>query len=257
MESVMKKVLPVIMGVFLLIMSGMPVLADMGMPEKPEYTVLISIYGADYYITYEDFTARNASGRLAGGQTFYVWNSRYEGGLYGTTDPNAGPDQYNDFVFILNNEGMTPTDMVTPDVGTKTDSTVTASTTDALNLRYGPGTGFKVIKTLDKDTEVTYDYTFNTDTTWMYVNAGGTSGWVSGDYLKTKSVAQKEPAAEENKDESVETPADEPEPEGSLQKMEESQGKNKKTLVAGLICICAGVAVLIAVLAAYLLKNRR
>lgn len=254
----MKKVLSVFMMSFLIIMSGMPVFADMGAPSEPEFTIVLSIEGVPFYGTYEDFDAGSPDGTLTGGQTFYVWGQFDNGSLWGTTDANKGSSQIDSFVYISDSEGMPAAEMVSPDLGIETEGTVTAATTDVLNLRYGPGTGFKVIKTLNKDTEVTYNFTYTTDTTWMYVNAAGTEGWVSGDYLKQKSVADKsaDTAAEEESSSTL-TPVQGQESTGSLQKTEETAGKDKKRFVAGIICICAGIAVLLSVIAVYILNNRR
>jgi hypothetical protein len=89
----------------------------------------------------------------------------------------------------------------------------------------------------------------------MYVNAGGASGWVSGDYLKTKTVAAADKKTE-SEDESKLTPVQDPDTTGSLQKNEGSVVEDKRRFIAGIICICAGVAILITVLAAYLLNRR-
>lgn len=253
MESVMKKVLSVLIMGLLIIMSSIPVCADMGAPSEPEYTAVLKIEGVPFYIDYEDYQNGKSSGTLTGGQAFYVWDT-FDEILRGTTDPNAGPDQFLDFVYIYNGDIVSAADMVSPAVGTEVAST-TATTTDALNLRYGPGTGFKIIKTLNKDTEVTYDHTYKTDTTWMYVNAGGASGWVSGDYLKTKTVAAADKKTE-SEDESKLTPVQEPDTTGSLQRNEGAVVEDKRRFIAGIICICAGVAILITVLAAYLLNRR-
>jgi hypothetical protein len=65
--------------------------------------------------------------------------------------------------------------------------TYTVNTNGAtLNLRYGPGTGYGIIKALAKGTKV-QNYGFYTEVSgvkWLYVKVGATVGFASAEYLK-------------------------------------------------------------------------
>lgn len=60
------------------------------------------------------------------------------------------------------------------------------TTTTSLNLRAGAGTDQKILKTLAKGTAVMWYgyYTVRNSTTWLYVQVGNMSGFVSKKYLK-------------------------------------------------------------------------
>lgn len=241
-----KKALILACAMFLSLAS-VPAYADHGMPSEPLYTVALNIYGADYYSDYTNVENNSASGKLPGGTAFYVWSDYYEDGrLWGTTNANAGTEQSDTFVYIYRSDVVSDTEPVSPEVGQKEAASVHAVTDDELNLRCGPGTGFKSLKVLDKGTEVTYDYTFTTDTKWMYVQAAGVSGWVCGDYLKTVESTESgsEPSVQNTVAPPVDTDTAEP-------------VQDKRGIVAGIVLICIGVAVLIAAFVLYYLRKKK
>ena len=244
----MKKQAIVLVFALFFTLACIPVHADHGMPEAPVYTVAISIYGADWYSEYSAMESGSSSGRLTGGAAFYVWQE-YDLGYWGTTDTNAGREQADTFIFILKSDAVSDTEPVSPDAGQREAATVQAITDDELNMRCGPGTGFKVVKVIGKGTEVTYDYTFTTDTRWMYVQADGTSGWVCGDYLETVDA----PAVTDSGTGS--------QPYGDTAKSDDTGRQNtvngKKELVAGIILICIGAAILIAAFVVYYLRKKK
>lgn len=263
-EDEMKNCLHILAILLVFAMSGVYTYADVGVPESPKYTVVIGIYGAPYYSDWDSCSEGTAEGTLTGGLPFYVWTDFGDGVLAGTTNAKASGAQYDSFVYISSDSTLGVNTTIDPDVGERTPETVMASTTDELNLRSGPGTGFKVIKVLSKGTEVNYDYTFRTDTTWMYVNAGGYHGWVSGDYLRTINIKLESGAEDKANDygDSGSNISD----GGSTGELIENGGNRvpdtandeaHRKIVAGVILICLGFAVLIAVLAIYILRNRR
>ena len=97
----------------------------------------------------------------------------------------------------------------------------------------------------------------------MYVRADGLEGWVSGDYLRTKKVGidTQDNANEEALDNTADTQiGDEVSDNGTALKVdspETNAAEDKKKLVAGIILICLGSAILIAVLAIYLLSIKK
>lgn len=231
----------------LLTLACVPVCADHGLPSGPMYSVPVNIYGAEYYRDRASCESGNAEGTIPGGTRFYVW-SDFDTYYQGTTDANLSSDNYEELVWISSGSLGSETETISPDAGQKTDSVKKAVATDELNLRCGPGTGFKVIKVLSKNTELTYDHTFDTDTTWMYVDAGGTSGWACGDYLMTTGAdeAVSEPAAQTGSGPAApETPA------------AQETAQDKRGVVAGIILICVGVAILVAAFALYYLNRKK
>lgn len=243
----MRKKAIILAFAMLLTLACIPAYADHGVPTGPMYTVTINIYGTKYYRNYPDYDNGVAGGTIPGGTRFYVWDD-YDRYLLGTTNANLGKDQYEELVIIATGDLVSEDESISPDVGQKTESEMKAVTTDELNLRCGPGTGFKVMKVLNNNTELTYDYTFQTDTTWMYVNAGGERGWVSGDYLRTTGSAQtvSEPPAQPDSGTAVTgTPA------------VQDPAKDKRGIVAGIILICVGIAVLIAAFVLYYMKKKK
>ena len=259
----MKRPVYVIILSALLLAGGIPAYADMGIPDEPRYTVAIDIYGADYYYDWDSMDYGSPDGSYAGGQKFYVWAEYGEGRIQGTTNPKASSDDFDSMPYIYSSDTMRESERVSPDVGDRTEDTVYAATTDKLNLRTGPGTGFKVLKVLDNGANVEYDYTFRTDTVWMYVRADGLEGWVSGDYLRTKKVGTNtednanEEAIDNTADTQIGDEASDNETALKVESPETNAAEDKKKLVAGIILICLGSAILIAVLAIYLLSIKK
>lgn len=244
----MRKKAIILAFAMLLTLACIPAYADHGMPMEPSYTVAISIYGAKYYRDQADFQSGASSGSIPGGVKFYVWEDFDQGWLLGTDNANLGNSEQDQFVYISSSDVVSESESISPDVGQKTESEMKAVTTDELNLRCGPGTGFKVMKVLNNNTELTYDYTFQTDTTWMYVNAGGERGWVSGDYLRTTGSAQNvsEPPAQPDSGTAV-----------TGNSAVQDPVKDKRGIVAGIILICVGIAVLIAAFVLYYMKKKK
>ena len=258
----MKKLAMILTTVMLLAVSGIPAFADMGAPENPEFTVTIGIYGTDYYSDYDDYENGRVGGKIPGGSKFYVWESLDSGAYYGTVNGKASYNSDGSFVFIKSSDIISGSERIPPEVGEKTENTVSAETTDDLNLRCGPGVGFKSLKVLDKGTKVEYDYTFETDTTWMYVDTGSLEGWVCGDYLKTTGISDTTTTQEETTDKEDVTENGSDQSEAGQNEAEATTepakaGEISKTFVAGIILVCVGAAILIAALAFYLLNNRR
>lgn len=243
----MKKIL-IITCTLLLALTCVPVYADHAAPQEPSYTAAINIYGANYYNDFEAFQQGNASGTLDGGTKIYVWEDFGDAWIRGTENANATAKDSRTFLYILKSDLIDESTTISPDVGEKESSPVKAITTDELNVRSGPGIGFKKLKVLKKDTELTYDYTFNTYTKWMYVQADGTQGWVSGDYLRT--IDAPAVSTETNNTQTGETTATE-------QETQSTAASDKRTAVAGIILICIGVAILIAAFVLYYLKQNK
>lgn len=244
----MRKKAVALVSAILVALACVPAYADHGMPMEPSYTAAINIYGANYYNSYQDYESGSVAGTIAGGTKFYVWEDYDHGWLCGTDNANLGNEQQDQFVYISAGDVVSGTEAVSPDVGKKTESEITAVTTDELNLRCGPGQGFKSLMVLDKGARLTYDHTFDTDTTWMYVNADGERGWVSGDYLEKVSSSETdsssaEPAADnENEDQPVAgAPA----------------ARDNRGIVAGVVLICIGAALLIAAFVVFYLSRKK
>ena len=245
----MKKLMPLLFIIMLLTSSSL-VYADMGMPESPQYTVVINIYGCSYYYEYEDYESDLPDGALDGGQAFYVWLEYSNGGLWGTTDPSAGPDDSNTFIIISSAETTDGSEFVSYDVGEPTGDTVYALCTDKLNVRSGPGTGFRVIKTLEKETLVTYEYTFNAYGTWMYVSADGVEGWVSGDYLRRTEKPSVQPPEGGGGDEGGTGTT------GTGFNPVQGVAGLKRSSVIGIVLICVGAAILISTVVILVLNKK-
>lgn len=260
MKKSIKTIYGLLLSMVLILSCSLVATADMGMPSTLLYTVAIKIEGAEYYDGYTDFDDGIVGGRIDGGQPFYVWSeySFEDGrkGLYGTTDPNMDPSKTPDaddyFVVIAPGDTCDPGTNIAPEFGNTEDETTTATTTDNLNLRCGPGTGFSVVLVLDKGTDIDYNCTIDTDTSWAYTNYNGKAGWVSRDYLKTKSKKKieatkqkEEPAEADDEDKSKDEDKDE----------DDDSKKSGKEKVIGIVLISLGAAIIVAVIAAYLLKK--
>ena len=254
----MRQFISAIIIAMLLVMTGAPAYADMGLPSSPKYTVVTNIYGTPYYSDYSDCESGYSAGEFAGGKTFYVWMEYDNGYLEGATDPSVDASHTELFVYIRKGDVMYESDTVSPDVGKRMDETIHASTTEKLNLRCGPGTGFKVLKVLKKGAEVNYDYTFDTDTTWAYVNANGAEGWVSRDFLQRIVETQREDI-EEDSEEEKESPNNVEQEKGDSSEGESNADSvdAKRRKVIGIILICIGASILIATLAVYILRKRQ
>ena len=258
MEVFMKKASVILTLALLLMMNGVCVFADMGMPESPKYKTVISIYDAVCYAQYNDYEAGNSSGTISGGQTFYVWGESNNGLLWGTTDPKGGPNDTSSFVYISSDDVMNASDTVKEKTGAQTEETIFAVTTDKLNVRCGPGTGFNVLTTLDKGTAVQYDYTFANDTTWVYVKSDNGRGWASSDYLKRTKKPQEIKRTGSTEAEPDVTDTDSADTTADTQVTpEENPAESRRGAIIGIILICIGAAILIATVAAYLLNKNR
>lgn len=60
---------------------------------------------------------------------------------------------------------------------------VTAYATGAVNVRSGPGTGYRIIDTLHRGERVDIDYCRGS---WCFVMKSGPDGWVSASYLSRR-----------------------------------------------------------------------
>ena len=150
----MKKMISVLVILIISVACGITVYADMGVPEKAEYTVVTGINGVNYYSDSDSAKAGQSAGTLTGGQTFYVWLDMDDGFLRGTTDPKATSEQFEHFVYIRKSDVVDSSYAVAPETGKATDGTRYARTTGKLNVRCGPGTGFKLLKTSSDGTDV-------------------------------------------------------------------------------------------------------
>lgn len=72
---------------------------------------------------------------------------------------------------------------------TGTDATGTFVATAAVNLRSGPGTGFRVLDQLNQGEQVTRNQC-SPDGNWCYVTHDGPDGWVSANYLQPARSSQ-------------------------------------------------------------------
>lgn len=260
----MKKAAAVFVLIAVMLMSAAVVNADIGIPAEPLYDVVTDIGGIDCYKAYEDAENDTPTGEVDGGLAFHVFSEGSPEGYYwGSADPAAGPNNTDSFVYIKQIDTVSKDENIPPEVGEDTGEETEATTTDDLNMRTGPGTGFKVVEVLKKNTSLTYRYIFRNDSAgndnseWAYVSLNGKAGWVSVKYLKEKS--KKEVKKEDS--ESAET-ADAPEAsaeesEQSAVSGEAAPASDRKILVVGIICICIGAALLIAAVAYFLIKNRR
>lgn len=242
----MKRIIAAMMTMAALLLGGLTAYADIGIPEGTRQQAVIKPGGADYYLNVDGDNPESA-GRLDGGTAFYyVMGSSVNGYHYGTTDVNAADGEAGKFMYVSTEDITYPTEEVFGEIGDRTNHTQ-AVTTDELNLRTGPGTGYEVKEVLPKDTKVEYDYTFKTDTTWMYVSVNDMSGWVSGDYLKTVSVETVEETTTSEETTTVE-------------KSDEKTDASPSAIGRGifpLIAICIIASAVVASLVTYLLlKNK-
>lgn len=258
----MKKLVVTFALVAAMLICPLSVYADMGIPSTAEFTVAINLDGCAYY-KYDDMESDGAAGYFPGGIAFYVYDD-YDGYYYGTTESAKDPKNFDKFVYIYASDTVSANENIPPETGEDLGETIESVTTDPLNLRVGPGTGFKIIKTLKKGETVKYTTTIQSEGEWAYVSAGSDNGWVSTKYLDLKKRSKTEALDNENKDnENNDTDADKVDPEEQKPSDEtadvgddESPAKDSKYLVAGIICICVGVALLIAAFAVYMLKRK-
>lgn len=234
----MKKIVSIMLFTVMAFMGASPACADVGIPGEMLYTVCIDVEGADYY---EDYGRDDApAGRLSGGQKFYVWADHVDGYYMGTTDVSAGSDQYDEFVSIRASDTCPSDETVSPEIGQSTGKTIYAITTDKVNMRCGPGVGFKEIEILEKGTKVDYNYTFDTDSTWVYAGSKGKRGWVNSEYL----TRDEEPTTKKHTS-------------GTTVHEDNEESGADRGMVIGIVLVCIGVAIGIAVLTALLLSRKR
>ena len=250
----MKRIIVTFAIIATLLISSVPVYADMGIPTTAEFTVAIRLDGCSAYEDTSDLNSNMPSKYLDGGVAFYVYDE-YDGYCYGTTETGKDPQNYENFVYISAADTLSSDTEVEPEAGEDTGYTIDAETTDELNLRTGPGIGFKVKTVLKKGTDVTYTHTFQGDGEWAYVSSGNNYGWVSVKYLNIKNKTER--GAEPNTNvENQDTDEEENFGENEMLEDDKAKASDNKYLVAGVICICLGAAILIASIAYYLLKKR-
>ena len=155
----MKRIIVTFAIIAALLISSVPVYADMGIPTTAEFTVAIRLDGCSAYEDTSDLDSNMPSKYLDGGVAFYVYNN-FDGFYYGTTESAKDPQHYENFVYVRPEDTISSDTEVDSDSGEDTGYTIEADTTDELNLRTGPGLGFKVKKVLKKGTGVTYTHTF-------------------------------------------------------------------------------------------------
>jgi len=242
-----RKIAVIMMSLILAAGSAVIASADIGVLESPAFTVVTGVYGVSYYEEYDEYY--KADGTLPGGITFYVWHD-FDGVLWGTTDPKVGGEDSEKFVYVMGSDTLSESTVIPPDEGTDLGQTETKVTSEELNVRTGPGTGFKSLKMLPQGAEVRYDHTLNNGLTWAYVTDGDVSGWACADYLRTPDPGPDTTAAgSSGSSEAVSSDSSDGSDSGSSDSFEGSR-------VAGIILICVGSAILIAIIAAYVLKRR-
>ena len=253
-EIVMKRIIVTFAIIATMLICSMPVYADMGIPTTAEFTVAIRLDGCNAYEDTSDLNSNMPSKYLDGGVAFYVYNDFFFNDT-ATTETAKDPQHIENFVYVRPEDTLSSGTEIEQESGEDTGYTVEADTTDELNMRTGPGIGFKVKKTLKKGTGVTYTHTFQGDGEWAYVSAGSDYGWVSAKYLDTKNKTERdaEPSTNvENQD------TDDEKDMGEMEMLEDDKAdtSSRKYLVAGIICICVGAAILIAAIAYSQLKKR-
>lgn len=80
----------------------------------------------------------------------------------------------------------TPASGSTDTSGSADTATGTGTTTGSVNFRKGPGTSYSSIKMLSKGTKLTI---YGLENGWYKVSVGGTTGYVSKDYVKLDSTS--------------------------------------------------------------------
>jgi uncharacterized protein YgiM (DUF1202 family) len=91
---------------------------------------------------------------------------------------------YRQYLAISGSSSSTGSTSTTPSSG----SSLTAVTTDYLNLRTGAGLNYSIILTMKKDSTITV--LDNSNPSWVKVRtSSGTQGWCSRDYLKISTPA--------------------------------------------------------------------
>ncbi|WP_417308204.1 SH3 domain-containing protein, partial [Devosia sp.] len=73
-------------------------------------------------------------------------------------------------------------------IGTVAASAAPAYSTTSLNVRSGPGTGYRVVDTLRPGEPVNIEYCRGS---WCFVNKAGPDGWASATYLSRGPVADR------------------------------------------------------------------
>ncbi|MBR4911021.1 MAG: SH3 domain-containing protein [Clostridia bacterium] len=190
----MKRILPVIFAIALVLLIPAAAFADVGMPVEPLFESFVIT--KDFTVTYTDYTGdyevqRTVTLPIGTKLSFYdryqdssgntVWDARvmlYENFEIWTSIPD---DQMR---ITMPSKEVFPTKKA-PDPDYEVVATVDAD--PCLNIRNGPSTGFNIIGLIPDNTVITYRYVYDN---WGYVTYDNVSGWVSLDYVE---INQKTP----------------------------------------------------------------
>lgn len=255
----MRKIISVLALLLISAACAVTAYADMGIPDKPQYMVVTNINGVYSYSSIEQVDAGQPDGSIAGGMPFYVW-STYENMLIGTTNANATSEDYDQAVCIKKSDTMSPSQSIPAETGTGSDETRYALTTEKLNVRCGPGTGFNVVKTLKNGSYVKYKYTYDTNTTWVYVKSDGAEGWVNGNYLKKTERRTRKSTNDNTVEEDTDDEEDDEDDEEVTEtdaKTDQKDSDNAKSYLVLILMVSLIGGVLMAVLAVVLLMKTR
>lgn len=269
----MKRIALTFITIAAMLMCTVSVYALPGIPTKAEFTKAIKVDGCSSYADVREINSNMPSGYLDGGTAFYVYKElkKY---YYGTTETAEDPKNYENFVYVQKDDTISSAEVIGPDVGEDIGETVKAKTTDLLNLRKGPGTGFDAIKVLDKGQKVTYNTTINTSGEWAYVKAGSDHGWVFTEYLEEVDDTAKAQTADKDKaeaddsgdkaeasseDKAGETSGDQGDQSaaGNTDKSKSSsEASTRSNLTIIIVCSCFVAALLLALIAFMLIRKK-
>ncbi len=191
----MKKCTAILLTLVLLLGLSVTAFADLGEPEFDDWYVVCGPRGYDYSYTESDIMGepRTYRGHIEPGIRFMVFEYIESDGAYRLIleDSQKEAAKIDSFVYLpssdLDRSFLSENKVVQKETGKMLDDEVTAVVTPDVGviLRQGPARTYKSYRTIPKNTQLTYQYTYAYGGyTWGYTSYKGTSGWCAIDYTE-------------------------------------------------------------------------
>ena len=271
----MKKFLSLTAVLLLMFSLAAPAFADLGEPQFEAWYVFCGPEGFDFVdkdYDYDTGETLSYNEHLKPGTRLQVYSYNNDNGTYlllpfveYTTFRGKG------FVYVTDNElnhfFYEEFESVPGEKGTKLSETETGkvSAQVGLVLRQGPHTNFPKYTTIPFGTELSYQYTYQSDgMTWAFVSYNGMRGWASTSYLtaaepqtdkaETTSETTVETTEETSAAETTTAP-EETEPETTVPAVSDGFFDNTTNVI--LVCCCGALLVAITALTTILIMRRK
>ena len=276
----MKKCAAMLLTLLLLLGLSVTAFADLGEPEFDNWYVVCGPRGYDYSYTEEDIMGSNVTrrGHIEPGIRFMVFEyleSEKEYRLI-LEDDQKEAAKVDSFVYLsssdLDKNFISEKKVVQKETGKMLDEEVTAVVTPDVGviLRQGPARTYKSYRTIPKNTQLTYQYTYAYGGyTWGYTTYKGTSGWCALDYTEkvvptteTTTETTTQPTSESTTADTTAAIATVP-PTGSIpaendKNRDQPNGffSDTKTVIV-VCCLCAVILALTAVVILLIVKRKK